>query len=89
MATKTVFTLDGSMITNACKSIVSTLKKTRIKISNKEGKSITNMPLFLAILLGIILPVLTIAAVIIVLALSYKVSIEYEKKADLILIDKA
>lgn len=88
MATKTIFTLDGSTITAGFKSLISKVKKMRLNIVSKEGKNLVNMPLILAVIVGIILPVLTVVAVILILVLSYKVAVEYDKKTDIIVIDK-
>lgn len=88
MATKKLFTIDCSSITKLFNSIFNYIKDTRLKVSNDNKKCIANIPLFLAMILGIILPVLTITAIIVILVLSYQISIEKESKSDVIIIDQ-
>lgn len=88
MATKKILTIDGSLLSKIFKDVLGYIKGTRLKVTNKNDKTIANIPLFLAVIVGIILPVLTITAVIVVLVLSYQITIEKETKSDLIIIDQ-
>jgi|GEM_PF-2363643 len=88
MATKKIFSIDGATVSNTISSLFKSINKTRFKLMSKSGKSIINMPLVFAIILGVIFPFLTIALVIIALTLSYTVSIEQEKESETILIDR-
>lgn len=88
MATKKIFSIDGSAVSNLFSNLISYLKYTRFKVVNKEGKILANIPLYLAVILGIIFPFLTVAAIVLVLALSYNISLEHERKTEQILIDK-
>lgn len=88
MATKTIFTIDGSAITNAFSNMINYVKDTRFKIMSKEEKKIADMPLFLALILGIIFPVLTVTVLIVALVLSYKLTVEKNSKSTLLIIDK-
>jgi predicted membrane protein len=87
MTKKTIFTVDGSTVSKTIDNVISFIKKTRVKVVTKENKKVANLPLFWALLLGIIFPVLTVAAAIIMLVLSYKISVERENNTDSFLID--
>lgn len=88
MANKTLFSIDGSKVSKLFSDAFSYLKSTRFKVVNNENKNVANMPLYLALILGIIFPVLSVTLLIVVLVLSYKISIEQENKEEQVLIDK-
>jgi len=81
MATKSTFTVDGAKVTNLFNTFFSYITDAKFRIISTEGKSILNMPLYLAILLGIFLPFLTVTALIIVLVMSYKIEVERKNES--------
>jgi len=88
MATKTTFTVDSTSISNAFSNLFSYITEARFKVINKKGKSIISAPLYLALILGIFMPFLTVAVILIVLVMSYQIAIEKNEESKLLHIDK-
>lgn len=87
MTKKTIFSIDGSAISNLMSQLFTYLKESRFKISKRENTTTVNMPLYLALILTFIFPVITITAIIIFLVLSYKITLERETKTEQLSID--
>lgn len=88
MTTKTTYTVDGTAIKNTANNVFSFITDARFKVINKEGKTVVGAPLYLALILGIFLPFLTVGALIIVLVMSYTVAIEKESESKQLRIGK-
>lgn len=88
MATKNVFTLDSTGVTNVFDKIIGYVTKSKVTATTKEGKTLGTLPLIFVILGAIFLPVLFAIALIIGLAASYKFAIVKEVEDEIKLLDK-
>lgn len=88
MTNKTIFSIDGGQIMKVVGDLFKSINQTRFVLTSKSGKELFNMSLLWVIILGILLPFLTIATIIGCLILSYKVSLFKEHANTISLIDK-
>jgi len=88
MTNKTIFSIDGGSIIKMVSDIFGSINRTRFVATSKNGKELLNMPLLWVVIIGIVFPFLTIAAVIIGLALSYNVSLQKEVKKEINLLEE-
>lgn len=80
MATKTTFDFNNENITNGFQKVFTTIQDSKVSISSKSGKQWMNIPLFLALIIGIIFPFIAIIAVALVLLSRIKITVEREVK---------
>lgn len=87
MATKKIFTIDGSSISNMIKALFGKINNSRFSATSKSGKSIINLPLLLVIIIAIVFPVVLIPVILAVILLKINISIEKNITNDLKLIE--
>ena len=88
MKSKTIFTIDGGQIMKVMNDFVGSINLTRFVLTSKSGSEIINMSLLWVIVLAILLPFLTIIALVVGLIFSYKVSIQKEVKPNMTFLEK-
>ena len=87
MATKRIFTINGSSINNMIKGLFSNITNSRFVATSKSGNNILNLPLLLVIILAIIFPVTIIGGVIVGLLFKINISVERDITKDTKLIE--
>jgi hypothetical protein len=87
MATKRIFTINGSSINNMIKGLFSNINNSRFVATSKSGNNIVNLPLLLVIILAIVFPVTLVAGVILSLIFKIDIAIERDITRDIKLIE--
>lgn len=84
MTTKTKFTLDSNAITTAFNHLFSYVIEARFKLLNEKGNTVINFPLYIALIIGIFLPFVTLLVLLVTLIMSLKVIIEKTDKSSML-----
>lgn len=87
MATKRIFTINGSSINNMIKGLFSNINNLRFVATFKSGNNIVNLPLLLVIILAIVFPVTLVAGVILSIIFKIDIAIERDITRDIKLIE--
>jgi hypothetical protein len=87
MATKNIFSIDGANVKSFISNVFSKIGKLRFIANTEEGKKIVDLPLIAVIIVGILLPFLSVILLVIGLLVSVKIEIVSRAK-DMILLDK-
>ncbi|NGM73185.1 DUF4342 domain-containing protein [Sphingobacterium sp. SGL-16] len=87
MATKRIFTINGSSINNMIKFLFSNINNSRFVATSKSGNNIVNLPLLLVIILAIVFPVTLVAGVILSIIFKIDIAIERDITRDIKLIE--
>ncbi|MEJ5056347.1 hypothetical protein [Sphingobacterium sp. MYb382] len=78
MKTKTTFTLDNKNLTNGFQRIFDWIQESKLSVTSPKGKEYIKMPFVFALVIAIVFPFITVAAVILSLSNIIKISIERE-----------
>lgn len=89
MATKRIFSIDGSSINTLLKSVFSNISNSRFVATSKTGNNIVNLPLLLVIILTIVFPFILVAGIIAIVVFKIGISIEKDITKDTKLIEKS
>lgn len=76
----TKFTFDSNAITSVFNTLFSYIIEARFKLLNENGKILINFPLYIALLVGIFLPFVTLIVLLVILTMSYKIVLEKTTK---------
>ena len=87
MATKRIFSINGSSINNTIKEVFSKINSSRFVATSKSGNKIVNLPLLFVIIVAIILPFTLIAGIILGLIFKINISVEREVNKEIKLIE--
>lgn len=89
MATKRIFSIDGSSINTLIKSVFSNISNSRFVATSKTGNNIVNLPLLLIIILAIVFPFTLVAGIIAIVVFKIDISIEKDITKDTKLIENS
>ena len=87
MATKRIFSINGSNINNTIKNLFSKINSSRFVATSTSGSKIINLPLLLVIIIAIVLPFTLIAGIILGLIFKINISVERDITKDTKLIE--
>lgn len=87
MATKRIFSINGSSINNMIKGLFSNINNSRFVATSKSGHNILNLPLLLVIVIAIAFPVTLVAGVILSVIFKINIAIERDITKDIKLIE--
>lgn len=88
MATKRIFSIDGSSISTMIKGLFTNINNSRFIATSKNGNNIVNLPLLLTIILVIVFPFLLVAGIILSILLKIEVSVERDITEEVKLIEQ-
>lgn len=87
MTNKTIFSIDGKSIKDLFGNLFGSIRRTRVVATSSSNKELANLPLLFVLIVGILFPVATVAAIIVVLALSIKVSLQKQVENEIKLLE--